>query len=148
MFLNNYSSSWSRVSFLFSLWCYICWTTCKLKNVRLGGPKISKVKKKKTIPHLIGFRCIRSSKINYNFLKCINTRVSVDIWWQNWFNFGKIEIFLPHWNAVISLLGIVYCREPVVCQDNLIKIKLQDEILILCLVDYWYFLSHVDYPNS
>lgn len=81
--------------------------------------------RKKNVPHLIGYRCDRSSKINYNFLKFISTRVSVDIWWQNWFNFGKIEIFLPHWNTVISLLGIVYCTEPVVYQDNFIKIKLQ-----------------------
>lgn len=84
-----------------------------------------------TALHLIGFRCVRSSKINYNFLKFISIRVSVDTWWKNWFNFGRIDIFLTHWNTMISLTGIVYCREPLVCQSSFIKIT-RLETLFVC----------------
>lgn len=85
----------------------------------MSGPKY--VQGGKTALHLIRFRFVRSSKINYNFLKFISIRVSVDIWWQNWFNFGRLDIFLPHWNTMILLTSIVYSRGLLVCQGNLKK---------------------------
>lgn len=54
---------------------------------------------------------------------------------------GRIDIFLSHWNTMISLQSILHCRRQVVCQDNFLKIRLLDREFLLYgnWMDYWYF---------